>query len=132
MLYYGQSIGRWGNFFNIEAYGVETQSLLKMGIMENGIYKEVHPAFLYESLSTFIIFIILIIKKKNRKFEGEIFYLYLILYSFVRTIIEGIRTDSLMLANLRISQVLSIIIFVITILYVYYKNKKIVGAMHKK
>ena len=50
----GQSIGRWGNFFNKEAYGIETSSVLKMEIAENGITKYVHPAFLYESIVTFI------------------------------------------------------------------------------
>lgn len=105
-----QSIGRWGNFVNIEAYGEKTTVPWRMGILENGIYKEVHPTFLYESIATLIIFIILY---KKRKFKGELLYLYIILYSFVRFFIEGIRIDSLMLYNIRISQILSLALFVV-------------------
>ncbi len=78
--------------------------------MEAGKYIEVHPTFLYESIATFIIFMLLITRK--RKFTGEICYLYIILYSFERMLVEGLRTDSLMLGNLRISQVLSVIFFI--------------------
>ena len=108
----GQAIGRWGNFVNIEAHGVQTDNLFRMGIIENGHYIEVHPTFLYESICTFLIFIILMFMTKRRKFAGELTYIYLILYSFVRFFIEGLRTDSLMLFSLRISQVLSLVIFV--------------------
>ena len=83
-----------------------------MGIYEAGKYIEVHPTFLYESISTFAIFIILTVVSKNRKFKGQITYLYLIMYSFARAIIEGLRTDSLMLGPIRISQALSVTIFV--------------------
>mgnify|MGYP004668250339 CR=1 FL=1 len=83
-----------------------------MGIYEAGKYIEVHPTFLYESISTLAIFIILTVVSKNRKFKGQITYLYLIMYSFVRAIIEGLRTDSLMLGPIRISQALSVAIFV--------------------
>ena len=82
-----------------------------MGIMEAGKYIEVHPTFLYESIATFIIFMFLITRK--RKFSGEICYLYIILYSFERMLVEGLRTDSLMLGNFRISQVLSVVLFVV-------------------
>lgn len=92
-----------------------------MGIIENGIYKEVHPTFLYESICTFIIFIILKLLKKNIKFEGQIVYLYLILYSFIRIFIEGLRIDSLMLGNIRISQLLSVLIFFVTLVHLYKK-----------
>lgn len=108
-----QSIGRWGNFINVEAYGEHTNMPWRMGIIDNGVYKEVHPTFLYESIATLIIFIILSKKSKKRKFKGEILYLYIILYSFIRIFIEGIRIDSLMLYSLRISQILSIALFVI-------------------
>lgn len=108
----GQAIGRWGNFINVEAHGVQTDNLFRMGIIENGQYIEVHPTFLYESICTFLIFIILMFMTKRRKFAGELTYIYLILYSFVRFFIEGLRTDSLMLFSLRISQVLSLVIFV--------------------
>lgn len=109
----GQSIGRWGNFFNKEAYGIETNSFLKMEIIEKGITKYVHPAFLYESIATFICFIILAYISKKRKYKGQITVIYLVIYSFARMLIEGIRIDSLMLYNLRISQILSIAIFIV-------------------
>ena len=83
-----------------------------MGIWENEIYKEVHPCFLYESIVTFIIFILLWFLQNKRKFKGEITYLYFILYSFARFFIEGLRIDSLMLGNYRISQILSAALFV--------------------
>lgn len=108
-----QSIGRWGNFFNQEAYGTETSHIFRMGIYTIDGYKEVHPAFLYESISTLLIFIILRILQKNRKFKGEICYFYLFLYAGIRMIIEGIRIDSLRVGNFRISQILSVAIFVV-------------------
>lgn len=119
-----QSIGRWGNFINVEAYGYETNSPWRMGIIENGIYKEVHPTFLYESISTLIIFIILYRIRNKRKFKGEIVILYLIMYSFVRFFIEGLRIDSLMFFNVRISQILSLSIFVVFCLVLLKKYKK--------
>lgn len=108
----GQAIGRWGNFINGEAYGTETNLPWAIRVLENGIYKNVHPTFLYESLATFTIFIVLTKLSKNRGFRGEITYIYIILYSFARFFIEGIRIDSLMLNNIRISQILSLILFV--------------------
>ena len=93
-----------------------------MGIYEAGEYVEVHPTFLYESIATFIIFIILTKISKKRKFKGQITYLYLIMYSLARTIIEGLRTDSLMLGAIKISQALSVIIFIIALI-LYIKNK---------
>lgn len=92
----GQAVGRWGNFFNVEAYGSETTLPWRMGIYIAGKYTEVHPTFLYESIADFAIFCILLIIRKNRKFSGEIVYLYIIMYSFIRFFIEGLRTDSLM------------------------------------
>lgn len=108
----GQAIGRWGNFVNIEAYGTKTNLPWRMGIVEEGKYIEVHPTFLYESIATLIIFIILTVISKKPKFKGQITYLYLIMYSLTRAIIEDLRTDSLMLGNLRVSAVLSILIFI--------------------
>lgn len=109
----GQSIGRWGNFFNVEAYGRITNLPWKMGIMQGNNMIYVHPTFLYESIATFCIFILLSKLSKNRKFKGQMTYIYLISYSFVRFFIEGLRTDSLMIGNLRVSQVLSAIIFIV-------------------
>ena len=112
----GQILGRWGNFINVEAYGTKTNLPWRMGIYDLGEYIEVHPTFLYESLACFIIFAILILLKNKRKFKGQIALTYLALYSLERSFVEGLRTDSLMLGNIRISQALSIIIFVISII----------------
>lgn len=118
-----QSIGRWGNFFNIEAYGTQTNSIFRMEIISHGEYIQVHPVFLYESISTFLIFLFLKYKQKRRKFEGEIVIEYLMLYSFVRMFLESFRIDSLMLFNFRISQILSIFIFIISLI-LFIKNTK--------
>lgn len=120
-----QAIGRWGNYINIEAYGYETNFPLKMEVIEAGIIKYVHPTFLYESICTLAIFIILSIISKKRKFSGEITYLYIILYAIARFFIEGLRTDSLMLLNVRISQILSLVLFIIfTGILIYKLNKQ--------
>lgn len=123
----GQAIGRIGNYINVEAYGIETTLPLKMEIIENGITKYVHPTFLYEAIVTFALFIILSQLSKKRKFSGEITYLYIIIYSFVRIFIESLRTDSLMLQNYRISQILSIVLFItfsIILSFYIWKNRK--------
>lgn len=122
----GQAIGRWGNFFNSEAHGIETNSLFRMGIMENGNYIQVHPTFLYESICTFIIFVILFAKKDKRKYTGQLTYIYFFLYGIIRAFIEGLRTDSLMLGNFKISQILSIILSIVCgsiLIYKRIKNK---------
>ena len=119
-----QSIGRWGNFFNQEAYGSQTKNMFRMGMVTIEGYKEVHPAFLYESIATMFIFIILRILQKNRKFKGEICYLYLFLYAGIRMIIESVRIDSLMLGSFRISQILSLAIFVVFGVMLLKKGKK--------
>jgi phosphatidylglycerol:prolipoprotein diacylglycerol transferase len=126
-----QSVGRWGNYINIEAYGYETNWPLKMEIVEHGITKYVHPTFLYESICTMLIFILLSILSKKRKFTGEITYLYIICYSFVRFFIEGLRTDSLMFYNCRISQVLSLVLFIVFSGILLYKKKN-TNEMSKK
>jgi len=119
-----QSIGRWGNFINREAYGSETTSILRMGIFDSQVndYIFVHPTFLYESIATFFIFMILLWVKKKQKFEGQLFYLYMILYGLARSLIEGLRTDSLYLGNFRISQVLAIL-FVCVFSTIYYMKR---------
>lgn len=93
-----------------------------MGIYEMGKYIEVHPTFLYESIATFILFIILISIKDKRKFTGQITYIYFIGYGFERMLIENLRTDSLMLGKVRISQALSILILITSI--ILYKKQK--------
>ena len=120
----GQSIGRWGNYFNKEAYGTVTESFLKMEIIENGKITYVHPTFLYESIVTFSIFIILSILSKKRKYKGQIITVYLVIYSFARMLIEGLRIDSLMFFNIRVSQILSLILFIVFgSIFVYKKFK---------
>ena len=121
----GQSIGRWGNFVNQEAYGYITESFLKMRIYskEIGGFINVHPTFLYESILDFLIFGILIILRKKRKFSGQLLYVYFILYGIGRAIIEGFRTDSLMMMNFRISQVFSIFLVIISIILYYFGEK---------
>ena len=120
-----QSIGRWGNFFNREAYGYETNLPWKMGVYKPAIhdYIYVHPTFLYESILTFLSFLFLVNLSKKKKFKGQIFYLYMILYGITRFFIEGLRTDSLMLANFRISQILSLV-FVVIFGIIYYGKIK--------
>ena len=114
----GQAIGRWGNFINVEAYGTETSNFIRMGIIENDIYKEVHPTFLYESIVTFFLFIFLFNIRNKRKYSGQLTYIYLATYSIARFFIEGLRTDSLMLGNIRVSQLVSLIIFIFSILMI--------------
>lgn len=116
----GQCIGRWGNFFNQEAFGGNTD--LPWGMFSSGTrsyilenYADgsldpslpVHPCFLYESIWCLIGFIILHFITKKRKFDGEIFLLYIGWYGLGRFFIEGLRTDSLYLFNIRVSQLVA-------------------------
>lgn len=118
----GQSIGRWGNYINGEAHGGPTD--LPWAITVDGV--KVHPTFLYESICTFLIFILLNYLIRNRSFKGQIFSLYLILYSLARFFIEGLRTDSLYIGSIRVAQLVSIIFMCIGILiYLYGKKGKI-------
>ena len=120
-----QSIGRWGNFVNQEAYGYETNSLLKMRIFnkELGNFIEVHPTFLYESILDLSIFVVLMYLRKKRKFSGQLVYLYFIMYGIGRAIIESFRTDSLMFLNFRISQLFSIILVAFSGIMYYFGEK---------
>ena len=111
-----QAVGRWGNFVNREAFGEQTDTFFKMGLYsETGKMEYYHPAFLYESVCNFIIFFILLKLYKNKKFSGQIFCLYFILYGIARFFIEGIRTDSLYIGNtdIRVSQALSLVLVVV-------------------
>lgn len=124
-----QSVGRWGNFVNREAYGQPTESFLKMGIFDEKVqeYIFVQPTFLYESICTFIIFLILMKINKDKKFEGQSFYLYMILYGIARAMVEGLRSDSLYLGNIRISQLLSLLFstfFLIIYIFTVKKGEK--------
>ncbi|MBQ2798857.1 MAG: prolipoprotein diacylglyceryl transferase [Ruminiclostridium sp.] len=141
----GQGIGRWGNFVNQEAYGAPTAGTLPWGMtgtiiiddplvvaMQNqldkageGVYALVHPCFLYESLLCFVGFILLHIwSKKLRTFDGEIFLLYVMWYGTGRALIEGLRTDSLMLGDIRVSQLVGIVSAVVALgLLIFFKLK---------
>ncbi|WFA09623.1 prolipoprotein diacylglyceryl transferase [Tissierella sp. Yu-01] len=116
----GQAIGRWGNYANQEAYGGPTD--LPWAIVVNGV--KVHPTFLYESIWNFLIFIFLMWYTRNKiKKDGEIFLLYIILYSVGRFIIEGLRTDSLMLGPIRVAQLISLMSILIGA-FIFYKRRK--------
>ena len=133
----GQGIGRWGNFINQEAFGTNTDSFLGMtgGTIQRSIsdsmqiggdlYQEgvnmlwekpVHPCFLYESVWCLLGFVILAFWSKRRKYDGQIFLMYLAWYGAERFFIEGLRTDSLMLGNIRVSQALSAVIFIVSVI----------------
>ncbi len=107
----GQSMGRWGNFINREAFGGETAFFLRMGLTDlygNTIY--VHPTFLYESLWNAVGFVLLHFMSKRRKYDGQTALQYVAWYGAGRALIEGMRTDSLYIPGtaLRVSQVLSL------------------------
>jgi phosphatidylglycerol:prolipoprotein diacylglycerol transferase len=116
----GQAIGRWGNYFNGEAHGGATD--LPWGIMVDG--QKVHPTFLYESLWCLFMFFLLWYIDNRRKFTGQTFLLYAILYSAERFLVEGLRTDSLMLGPLKQAQVLSIVVVAGSLCAYYYLYKK--------
>ena len=105
----GQSIGRWGNFFNREAFGAETDSFLRMGLMNKATeqYIYVHPTFLYESIWNLVGFVALHFLSKRRQYDGQIALGYVFWYGLGRTFIEGLRADSLMLGSFRVSQLLA-------------------------
>ncbi len=113
----GQMIGRWGNFMNGEAYGTETTLPWRMSITKvlssgfRGTTIEVHPTFLYESLWNLIGFVIVAIFYKKKKFHGQWICFYLAWYGLGRALIEGLRTDSLMIGPFRVSQLVAIGIF---------------------
>jgi len=116
----GQAIGRWGNFINKEAYGGPTD--LPWAISINGV--GVHPTFLYESLLNFIIFFLLMTIRKKKKFDGQLFALYMIFYSFGRFFIEGLRTDSLMLGDFRVAQLVSLAMICAGAGFYLFKSRK--------
>ena len=115
----GQCIGRWGNFFNQEAFGSNTDlpwgmtgDIIQSGVNGGGytLNEPVHPTFLYESLWCLLGFILLhILSKKAYKFKGQIFSLYLIWYGVGRFMIESLRTDSLYFGAMKVSQLVAVI-----------------------
>ncbi len=115
-----QGIGRWGNYFNMEAHGRPTN--LPWGIPVNGEF--VHPTFLYESIWCVLLFVFLLIYENRRKFTGQVFLLYGFLYSLERFFVEGLRTDSLMFGPLRQAQLISILtMFLCLVVYIYLTKK---------
>ena len=132
----GQIIGRWGNFFNREAFGGYTDNLFAMQLpldavyswdvtpemMENlrtagGVqYIQVHPTFLYESLWNLMVLVLLAVYTKRKKFDGEVFCLYLLGYGLGRAWIEGLRTDQLWIpgTEIPVSQVLAVVLVVVS------------------
>ena len=105
----GQSLGRWGNFFNREAFGAETDTFLRMGLMNRytGEVTYYHPTFLYESVWNAAGFLLLHLLSKKRKYDGQIALGYAAWYGLGRTFIEGLRTDSLYWGPFRVSQLLA-------------------------
>lgn len=144
----GQAIGRYGNFFNKEAFGGYTDNLFAMAILKNEAkppiptevlnniktfnafgaaeYIQVHPTFLYESCWNLMLLIGLLIYRKHQKAYGEIFCLYLIGYGVGRFLIEGLRTDQLLLwhTQIPVSQVVAIISVIVGIIGMTICRKK--------
>lgn len=143
----GQIIGRWGNFFNREAFGGFTDGLFAMQLKQSQVssdnvteemlrnlvevggetYIQVHPTFLYESLWNVMVLIAMILFTKHKKVDGEIFCLYLFGYGLGRIWIEGLRTDSLLLwgTGIPISQLLSGVMIVVAVgMFVIRRRKK--------
>ncbi|EAA0228615.1 prolipoprotein diacylglyceryl transferase [Listeria monocytogenes] len=127
-----QAIGRWGNFMNQEAHGAETtrsflESLHLPDFIINQMYIDgayYQPTFLYESLWNVLGFIVLLIIRRTKIRRGELFLGYVIWYSFGRFFIEGMRTDSLMWGDFRVSQVLSLLLIVLSIGIIIYRRMK--------
>jgi len=124
-LFIGQAIGRWGNFINREAYGVETDLPWKMGLTIRGVTTYFHPAFIYEALWNVIGLLIIHIfsKKSKSRYPGQYFLFYVAWYGLGRFMIEGIRIDSLFIpgTNLRASQWLAAISFLAAVgILIYY------------
>ena len=140
----GQAIGRWGNFINQEVFGRYTDSFFAMRLMKDNInqylpadvlnniylyegveYIQVHPTFLYESLWNLIVFSFLLWYRKKKRFNGEVFCMYLIGYGLGRVWIEGLRIDQLKIGatGIAVSQVLSIILVISSILLIIINRK---------
>ena len=105
----GQAIGRWGNFFNQEAYGTPTDSIFRMGLFNTrtGAWEFYHPTFLYESVWNALGFVLLHFLSKHRKYDGQVALGYAAWYGLGRAFIEGLRVDSLYWGSFRVSQLLA-------------------------
>jgi len=128
----GQAIGRWGNFINQEAYGKIVSSeyynkfpgFIKQQMYIDGYYRQ--PTFLYESIWNLLIFIILIFLRR-RKFikDGDVFALYLILYSSARFFIEKMRTDSLIFEGIMVARLISLLMIFIGVIIIFLRHRNI-------
>ena len=143
-LAFGQMLGRWGNFFNREAFGGFTDGLFAMRyqlsqvrqgdlsqdvidhiIQVGGVdYIQVHPTFLYESLWNLCLFLLLVSYRPKKKFDGQIFGLYLLGYGLGRVWIEGLRTDQLLLGGFAVSQLLSAVLIAAAVFFLIWKKRK--------
>ena len=143
----GQIIGRWGNFFNCEAFGGYTNGIFAMRIrralvsesmisqdlvdhliVDNGVeYIQVHPTFLYESLWNLGLLAFMLWYRKHKKFEGEMMWIYLLGYGLGRFWIEGLRTDQLILfsTGIPVSQALSIVMVIVSAVVICFKRSQL-------
>ncbi len=135
----GQAIGRWGNFFNSEAFGSPTDLPWKLFIplesrpFEYRNFEYFHPTFLYESVWNLLVFTVLMWlffdeRRRNRLKSGSIFLIYLVAYSVGRFWVEGLRTDSLMLGSLKMAQMISLVgvmVGAIGLLWLYIRQRRL-------
>lgn len=155
----GQIIGRWGNFFNREVFGGYTDNIFAMQLPVSAVrqsditpelaehiiniggvdFIQVHPTFLYESLWNLGVLIIMLLIREHKKFDGEIFLIYLFGYGVGRFWIEGIRTDQLMLPgiNYPVSQALALVMAIVAFVWIFYgrrhhKNPPTLGIKNPK
>jgi phosphatidylglycerol---prolipoprotein diacylglyceryl transferase len=125
----GQAIGRWGNFINQEAYGgpVTEEYISRFPrFIQNQMFingQHYHPTFLYESLWNFVVLGLLILyRRKVKKIDGELIAMYAILYSLGRFVIEGLRTDSLMIGSVRTAQLVSLVLIFLGMAIIFFKR----------
>lgn len=150
----GQILGRWGNFFNREAFGAYTNSVFRMAIpfgyygmngieyyTSNGIITEdmlnnpevingvqcitVHPTFLYEGILNLIVLIVILCYRRKKKFDGEVGLIYMMGYGICRFIVEALRTDSLMMGPFKVSQVVALLCVILAVVLIIVNRKKI-------
>ena len=126
----GQSIGRWGNFCNREAFGAATDSFFRMGLFNDrtGAWEYYHPTFLYESLWNAAGFVLLHFASKHRKYDGQIALLYAAWYGLGRAFIEGLRVDSLWWGPFRVSQVLAAVTCVAAVAVLIWQHFRVHDA----
>lgn len=145
----GQMLGRWGNFFNREAFGgftdnlfamryqlsqvrlgdISEQTLRQLQVVNGVEYIQVHPTFLYESLWSLGVFVLLIYISRHKKFHGQVAGLYFLGYGLGRVWIEGLRTDQLTVGGFAVSQILSGILIIAAAVFLVWKGKQTKPAL---